>query len=132
METSPKAPCYFLSPNCFWCVCVCVCVCSLRQGSRGENSYVTMAGALWFAILREASALTSLTLISFSLFVFCFFFCFFHVIHFHFQIRYDRTPAQYTASRMSRRTAPTAFRFMSLRAVLMQSELGQRQISAHS
>lgn len=80
-NTSPKAPCYFLSPNCFWLVCLCLCVCSLRQGSRGENSYVTTAGALWFAILREASVLY---LPRFN-FIFIFIF-FFHVIHFHFQL----------------------------------------------
>ena len=130
METSPKAPCYFLSPNCFWCVCACVFPSPRQQ--RGKQ----LCNHGWCLVVRHPQGSVSAYLPRFNcIFTFCFlffFFCFFHVIHFHFQIRYDRTPAQYTASRMSRHTAPTAFRFMSLRAVLMQSELGQRQISAHS
>ena len=48
------------------CVCECVCVLIYLPKEQRENSYVTKAGALWFGVLREASALTSVTLISFS------------------------------------------------------------------
>lgn len=87
-NTSPQTPtpCYFLSPNCFWSVFVCVnvyvCFHFFAREQR-ENSYVTKAGALWFAVLWEASALTSLTVISFSLFP---------CDSFPFSIRYDHAP----------------------------------------
>lgn len=54
-------PCYFLSPNCVRSVLVRVdvdvCFLIYLPGEQRENSYVTEAGALWLAVLREAPAL---------------------------------------------------------------------------
>lgn len=40
-----------------------------KGAERKQLCTVTKAGALWFGVLREASALTSVTLISFSHFL---------------------------------------------------------------